>query len=307
VKFATIESGNGSTAIAVISEDDVWNLGPLLHELRLPWRDLGDVLTEGPAALRKLAEIAESAQRSTSPTNASAVTFLSPVPRPAHVIAVAANYADHVKESDVVEFASPDETSPWLFNKPQSSINPHRSPIILPATIGEDIDWEAELGVVMGARAQAVSRENALDYVAGYTIVNDLSARRMTLPERTRLRDRDRFYDWLHGKWFDTFCCVGPWMTTADEIPDPGALDIALSVNSTVYQKASTGQMVFDVPRLISFISNIVTLEPGDIIATGTPSGTGKSHGRYLRDGDQVRVEISQIGVLENPVRSHER
>jgi 2-keto-4-pentenoate hydratase/2-oxohepta-3-ene-1,7-dioic acid hydratase in catechol pathway len=143
--------------------------------------------------------------------------------------------------------------------------------------------------------------------VAGYTIVNDISDRKFRPnPDRTH-RERDKFFDWLHGKWHDTFCPVGPCVLAADTVPDPQDLTLRLTVNGEVKQEGTTAQMVFPVAAVVAFLSRFVTLEPGDIISTGTPSGVGNATGTYLRPGDVVTAEIEGIGRLENPVVAQER
>jgi 2-keto-4-pentenoate hydratase/2-oxohepta-3-ene-1,7-dioic acid hydratase in catechol pathway len=221
---------------------------------------------------------------------------------PPRILAVAANYRAHVLETKVIEDAAREETAPWFFDKPLKALCGNNEPIRLPPSLARKVDWEAELAVVIGKTTSKVSVERALDHVLGYTIVNDVSAREMDVPGRTKIRDRDKFHDWLHGKWFDTFLPIGPWIVTADEIPDPSKLEISLSVNEQRYQNAPTSDMLFTTAELISFASHITTLEPGSIIATGTPSGVGKASGRFLTGGDTVSITISKIGTLVNPV-----
>lgn len=162
--------------------------------------------------------------------------------------------------------------------------------------------WACELGVVIGAVAKDVPAAAALEYVAGYTVFNDISGRRIMHGPAHQPRARDPFHDWLHGKWFDSFGPMGPCLVTSDEIPDPQALQLELRLNGEVRQHASTGDMIFSVAELIEFISGFLTLEPGDLISTGTPSGVGKATGRLLRTGDVLEAEIERIGVLRSPV-----
>lgn len=217
-----------------------------------------------------------------------AVRLLSPVPPGAKIICVGRNYADHAEEDG----ASVPER-PLIFAKLPNSLAASGDPIVIPP-ISDQIDFEAELGVVIGTRARRIPVTAARDHVLGYTCVNDVSARDLQLGDQ----------QWTRGKSLDTFCPAGPWIVTPDEIPDPQALSIRCLVNGDVMQHASTAQMVFDVDALISFISQGITLEPGDLIATGTPAGVGflRHPPRYLIPGDVVRVEIDRIGYLENPV-----
>jgi len=188
--------------------------------------------------------------------------------------------------------------------KPSSTtVIGHGEPIVIPRN-GNRIDWEAELGVVIGRRGKFISAEEAYDYVFGYTIVNDVSERRLKVPKEREPREGDRWFDWLNGKWFDTFAPMGPWIVTKDEIPDPHSLRISLTVNGEVMQDSNTNHMIFTVPELIQFISTLLTLEPGDVISTGTPEGTGAARGIFLKKGDLIRIKIERIGELVNPVES---
>jgi 2-keto-4-pentenoate hydratase/2-oxohepta-3-ene-1,7-dioic acid hydratase in catechol pathway len=156
------------------------------------------------------------------------------------------------------------------------------------------IDYEAELAVIIGAEAKSVSADRALDYVAGYTIMNDVTARDLQRSER----------QWTRAKGLDTFAPCGPWLVTTDEIPDPHILDIELKLNGEIRQSSNTSDLIFGVPQLIEFISQDLTLRPGDIITTGTPSGVGvyRQPPTFLKDGDQVMIRIDRIGTLSNPV-----
>ena len=206
MRYATIATAGGS-AIAAVEGDDVHDLTPTLFEAGHRWVDLSRAFAAegGFDAVKAAAKTATG-----DPLAIDAARFLPPLPSPDHVLAVAANYKAHIEETGTITYAAKAETSPWFFTKPQSSINGHQSPIRLPAKYGDQVDWEAELGVVIGTGGGNIAPEDAWDHIAGYTVVNDISARRMQVQERTKLRERDSFHDWLHGKWFDTFCCVGP-------------------------------------------------------------------------------------------------
>ncbi|GIX05625.1 MAG: 2-hydroxyhepta-2,4-diene-1,7-dioate isomerase [Candidatus Poribacteria bacterium] len=227
------------------------------------------------------------------------------VPRPPKLFCLAGNYAEHIQEGggEVLQKA---ETTPRVFMKPPSTtVIGHGDPIVIPRH-GRWIDWEAELAVVIGRRGKHISAQEALDYVAGYTILNDVSERQLAVPETRRPREGDRWFDWLNGKWCDTFAPMGPCLVTRDEIPDPQSLRITLRVNGEVKQDASTAQMIFTCAELIEWISRWITLEPGDVIATGTPAGVGRARGEKLRPGDVVEVQIERIGTLSNPVIAEE-
>ena len=212
-----------------------------------------------------------------------------PIAVPSKIVCVGLNYRDHAAESGM---ALPER--PLLFSKwPNTLIGPGDA-IVLPA-ISNEVDYEAELGVVIGRRASRVAAEDALSYVRGYVCANDVSARDV------------QFLDgqWARGKSLDTFCPVGP-LVPASEVPDPQALRIKAILNGRTVQDSSTEQMVFTVAEIVAFISQAITLEPGDLILTGTPPGVGfaRKPPIYLRPGDEITVEIDGIGTLTNPVRS---
>ena len=230
------------------------------------------------------------------------VELLVPIPRPNKLFLLAGNYAKHIEEGG--ETASERaETFPYVFMKPPTTtLTDPSKPVRIPGVSPDHIDWELELAVIIGREAKGVSEADALNYVAGYTVINDISNRKFKPnPERTE-RPKDAFFDWLHGKWHDSFCPCGPCVVTPDEIPDPQTLDMKLSVNGTVHQDASTAQQIFPVAAVIEFISSFVTLEPGDIISTGTAAGVGNTSKTYLKPGDQIEATISGIGTLKSPV-----
>jgi 2-keto-4-pentenoate hydratase/2-oxohepta-3-ene-1,7-dioic acid hydratase in catechol pathway len=211
-----------------------------------------------------------------------------PLERPGKIICVGLNYRDHAAESN-----QPLPTRPLLFAKwPTALIGPGEA-IVLP-TISDQVDYEAELGVVIGKRARNVTVDDALDLVEGYICVNDVSARDIQMGDG----------QWTRGKSFDTFCPVGPRVVPAAEVADPQALRIRCLVNGEALQDSSTAEMVFPVAQIIAFVSEAITLEPGDLIATGTPAGVGmaRTPPRFLRPGDEVTVEIEGLGALTNPV-----
>jgi 2,4-didehydro-3-deoxy-L-rhamnonate hydrolase len=224
-----------------------------------------------------------------TPVPLEGLLLRAPISRPGKIVCVGLNYRDHAEESGQ---SIPEE--PVLFAKYANSVVGPDAPIEIPPTV-EQPDFEAELGVVIGRRTQRVDEADALDHVAGYTCVNDVSARDLQF----------RSSQWLLGKAIDTFLPLGPWVVTADEVGDPQTLGIRCLVDGEVMQDSSTKQMVFGVADLVAFISRTITLEPGDLIATGTPPGVGmaKTPPRWLRDGDTVTVEIERVGALTNTVR----
>jgi 2,4-didehydro-3-deoxy-L-rhamnonate hydrolase len=210
------------------------------------------------------------------------------VDRPGKIVCVGLNYRDHAEEQDV---ELPER--PLLFAKWANALVGHGEPIRLPA-ISRRVDYEAELGVVIGAHVRGISVEQALDAVAGYVCVNDVSARDLQFSDR----------QWVRGKSLDTFCPVGPRLVPAEEVGDPQSLRIRALLNGEVMQDSSTANMVFGVAELVSFVSEAITLEPGDLIATGTPAGVGvwRKPPVFLQPGDEISVEIDGIGTLTNPV-----
>ena len=218
------------------------------------------------------------------------VRLLAPVPDPQKIICVGLNYADHAAETGA---KVGDE--PVIFNKFPTALAAHGDTIQLPK-VGADVDFEAELVAVIGVGGKNISREAALDHVAGYACGHDVSARDWQ-------KDKPGG-QWLLGKSFDGFAPLGPELVTADEVGDPHTLDIQLRVNGQVMQESNTEQLIFSVDVLVSYISQVCTLLPGDLIYTGTPSGVGMGRKPpvYLKAGDVVEVEIEKLGVLRNPV-----
>jgi 2-keto-4-pentenoate hydratase/2-oxohepta-3-ene-1,7-dioic acid hydratase in catechol pathway len=218
----------------------------------------------------------------------STVRLLAPIPRPPKLICVGLNYRDHAREAGL-EIPS----VPTIFSKFSNVVIGPGATIVLPK-ISKRPDYEAEFAFVIGSGGRHIPAASALDHVFGYTIVNDVSARDYQMATS----------QWLMGKTFDTFAPMGPWIVTRDEIADPHALDLTLEIGGEILQHSNTRELVFGVPALIEFISSVVTLEPGDVVATGTPAGVGfaRKPPRYLRDGDEVVIRIPGIGELRNPV-----
>ena len=235
---------------------------------------------------------------------AEAVQLLVPLPRPNKLFLLAGNYAKHIEEGGEIA-AERAETFPYVFMKPPTTTltNPGE-PIKIPTVNPHSTDYELELAIVIGRGGKGISEADALDHVAGFTIINDISDRKFRPNPDRQPRDKDGFFDWLHGKWHDSFCPCGPCITSRDAIADPQQLKLTLSVNGAVRQDSSTAHQIFPVAAVIEFISSFVTLEPGDIISTGTPDGVGNTTGTYLQPGDQIEAAISEIGSLRSPVEA---
>lgn len=226
----------------------------------------------------------------------------APIREVPKLLALAGNYRKHIEESGLARDAAGPIMTPQVFWKPSTAINAPDGAIPLrPHNVF--LDWEAELAVIIGRRAKDLSESDAMACVFGYTVINDISERRFNSRiEHRRLRESDRFFDWLMGKWFDGSAPLGPEIVTADEIPDPHNLDIRLWLNGELMQNSNTRHMIFNIPKTIAAITAVLTLEPGDIIAMGTPEGVGHARGVSLQPGDRIRTEIEGIGALENVV-----
>ena len=264
-----------------------------------PPRSIIEILQRGQSCIAKLAELADSADIFTP---LDSVKLLAPIPRPGKVIALAGNYSEHIKEAglELGLSDSPRQTTvPRPFLMPPTVVIGPDEEIPWPA-YSEQIDYEIELAVVIGKKAKGVSPDNALDCVAGYTICNDVSARSVTFAKGRAERSWDEFYDWLNGKWADGFLPMGPYLLTADEIDDVQNLQMQLTVNGRGRQNANTLQMIYQVADVVSFLSHIMTLEPGDVIATGTPAGVAMATGKFLQPGDTIECTIEKLGTLTN-------
>ncbi len=220
------------------------------------------------------------------------VSLLPPVLHPSKVICLGLNYRDHAAEAGM---AVPEY--PVLFHKVAGSLIGHNQPIVVPR-ISSKIDYEGELAIIIGRRGKYIAEDEALSYVAGYTVANDVSARDLQF----------RTSQWTTGKMLDTFGPLGPALVTRDEVADPNALSIKTTLNGQVMQDGNTADMIFRVPFIVSYISEIVTLEPGDVILTGTPPGIGNTRTPqvFMKPGDTITVEIEGLGKLTNPLVGEE-
>lgn len=237
-------------------------------------------------------------------TDLQAVTLCAPVEQPGKIVCLAGNYRAHIAESGYVEPAQQAHFTQQLFLKPSTSLIGDGDVITLGGQ-NVKVGWENELAVVIGRRGKNIGEREAYDYVFGYTILNDISERGLNSRiENRHLREMDNFCDWLAGKWFDGFAPCGPWIVTKDEINDPHNLKIRFYLNGELRQFGTTREMIFSIPEQIAYISSIMTLEPGDIISTGTPAGAGLGDkATSLADGDELVSEIEGIGTLMNKVR----
>jgi acylpyruvate hydrolase len=251
-----------------------------------------DVIQRGASALEEIRALIDTSQpmsgRAAIVAHAlDSIEFL-PAVYPSKILAIGRNYADHAAEGGA-ELPK----APLLFNKLPNALSAHNAPILLPA-ISEKVDYEAELAVVIGKRAKVVSEQDALDYVFGYSLINDVSARDLQFGDQ----------QWTRGKSLDTFAPLGPFITTRDEIEDVQALKIEGVLNGQIVQSSNTAKMIFQVAYLVSYLSQGITLEPGDVIASGTPDGVGifRKPPVLLKPGDVFEVRIEKLGTLRNPV-----
>jgi 2-keto-4-pentenoate hydratase/2-oxohepta-3-ene-1,7-dioic acid hydratase in catechol pathway len=291
-------SRNDWISVGLLTGDELIDI-PSIWPGPNPPRTIKEILTRGPACLARLAELADSADIFT-PLNS--VKLLAPVPRPNKVIALAGNYSEHIKEAGLSLglSASPRRTTvPRPFLMPPTVVIGPDEEIPWPA-YSEQVDYEIELAVVIGSKAKHIKPEEALDAVAGYTIANDVSARSVTFAEARAKRAWDEFYDWLNGKWSDGFLPMGPYLLTKEGVDDVQNLDMQLTVNGRVRQQANSSEMIYSVADIVSFLSHIMTLEPGDVIATGTPAGVAMATGEFLRPGDVIECTIEKLGILKN-------
>ncbi|MBT4864822.1 MAG: fumarylacetoacetate hydrolase family protein [Planctomycetaceae bacterium] len=275
------------------------------HGVELPESDCLLGLLPGGAsrdAVTKLQGELTDDEKSSLSIPLADVKLLVPVPSPSKLLLLAGNYSKHIEEGGG-KASEREQTFPYVFMKPpQTTLTHPGDPVRIPEVSPDHIDWELELAVIIGRECKGVSEADALNYVAGYTVINDISDRKFKPNPGREERDKDGFFDWLHGKWHDTFCPMGPCVLPADEQADPQTLDVKLCVNGEVEQDGSTAEMIFPVAAVVEFISSFITLMPGDVISTGTTAGVGAAKNKYLKAGDLLEAQIENIGVLRNPV-----
>ncbi|MCB0212508.1 MAG: fumarylacetoacetate hydrolase family protein [Anaerolineae bacterium] len=278
MKFVTFINGDNKHQLAYIDNNSVFPLDFDGDMLELIQSDAQTVQAQVEQAKQQVALSLEQIQ------------LLAPILAPSKIVAIGKNYAEHAKET---KSEIPEE--PIVFAKFSTTIIGPYAEIQWNENLTNKVDFEAELAVIMGRKTRQVSEEDALNYVFGYTCANDVSARDLQY----------RGKQWIRGKSLDTFCPLGPWIVTADEVPDPQNLGIRCQVNDKMMQESNTGNMIFSVAYLISFLSAHFTLLPGDIILTGTPEGVGNARvpPELLGDGDVVTVEIDTVGKLVNRCR----
>ncbi len=283
MRWVTVATEQGPRACGVVHERYV---------------DLNGADPQMPSSMRELLGLAPDQQRKawslldrgTLSYEPAKTRLLAPVPDPRKIICIGLNYRDHAAESGV-----PVPPEPVLFSKYPTTLIGHLDRIVLPR-VSQQVDYEAELVIVIGRGGKHISSQNARDHVGGYTVGHDVSARDWQLKKPAK--------QWMAGKTFDTFAPTGPELVTPDEVPDPHNLGIRLRLNGQTMQDSCTSQLIFGVDELIAYLSRIVTLEPGDLIFTGTPPGVGMARKPpvWLQPGDVVEVEMDRLGILRNSV-----
>jgi 2-keto-4-pentenoate hydratase/2-oxohepta-3-ene-1,7-dioic acid hydratase in catechol pathway len=300
MRLVSYVSEDGSLRAGVVRQgrhgEEILDIGKI--DPSLP-ADITELLKHGITGSPAMRNVLDS----TEPGIPLADATLGPaVPKPGKILLLAGNYQSHIAEA-VGKGVNKAEITPRFFIKPNTSIIGPTDQIRIPV-VSDTVDYEIEIAAVIGKRGREITADDALDYVAGYLVFNDISARHLKYVDHRTPRPMDDFFDWLVGKWCDSFSVIGPYMVTADEIGDPTSLEMALSVNGELRQHSSAGEMIFSVAESIEWISRFVTLEPGDLICMGTPGGVGETTATYLQPGDHVHATISHLGDLNNPVVS---
>lgn len=306
--LATIAANGSSTAVARLNDGSLLDLAKAAASLdddsgaSLRDGSLQSIVEGGPAmldAIHQLISEADAGKHADARHDAASASFLAPIPQPRkNVFCVGRNYAEHIAEGDRAQNQKVGVTEyPVFFTKPPTAVIGSGAQIPIFPELSECIDYEVELTLVIGQAGRNISRENAYQHIFGYTIVNDITARDI---------QRRHGGQYFKGKGLDGSCPTGPWIVTADAIGNPHDLAISSVVNGETRQSGNTSDMIFDIPTLIESLSQGMTLEPGDMLATGTPSGVGYAMDppKYLKDGDSVVCEIEGIGRLENTMRT---
>jgi 2-keto-4-pentenoate hydratase/2-oxohepta-3-ene-1,7-dioic acid hydratase in catechol pathway len=302
VRLATFEI-NSVSRIGIVPDDDPSLLIDVSSADGIP-SDLLAAVAGGESSRRALARFNLRARDAVDRmVRLDGVRLRPPLSQPGKLLCLAGNYRKHIGESGYEVPVEADVITPQFFLKPSTTLTgPHDDVPMTRENVS--VGWEVELAVVIGRRGRRIPASTAMDHVFGYTVINDISERGLhSQLSGRRVRENDRFFDWLAGKWFDGFAPCGPWIVTADDVADPHELGIRLWVNGELRQEGSTGEMIFRIPEIVEWASSIMTLEPGDIIATGTPVGAGIGGTAVLADGDEVVCEIDRVGRLVNRVR----
>ena len=296
MKLATFKAADGAPRTGLVrSDSEVVDLAALGGTPPFDPTDMVSLVAAGDRALKWIRDNAANAR---SALKLSEVTLLAPIPRPRkNVFCVGWNYLEHFREGEKIRpHVAEMPTHPTFFSKtPTTVIGPY-DPIPYDPRITDKLDWEAELGVIIGPGGVNLSEADAMKHVFGYTVINDVSGRDI---------QRQHGQQWFKGKSLDGTCPMGPWIVTADEVPNPDSLAIGCKLNGAAKQDSNTSYMYFKIPRIIAELSHGMTLEAGDVISSGTPAGVGhaRTPPEFMKDGDVLETEVAGVGVLKNSVK----
>jgi len=302
MKLCTYVRNNGSARAGIAVNGGIVDVqaGAAVIGLDVPETVLG-IFQAGPGALSIARDVANAANDGTAPVMPDEEVVLLPaIPEPPTLYLLAANYQSHITESGAPPVDKA-KITPRPFIKPGTAVIGSGDPILIPPD-SDTLDYEIEIAAVIGTTGRTIALDDASSHIAGYVVFNDVSARSLKIAEGRAERNGDWFFDWLLGKWCDSFAVVGPYLVTSDEIGDPRDLEMSLWVNGELRQHSAAGEMIFTVPEAIAFLSRFVTLRPGDLICMGTPGGVGATTATYLKAGDVVKGSIERLGTIENTV-----
>jgi 2-keto-4-pentenoate hydratase/2-oxohepta-3-ene-1,7-dioic acid hydratase in catechol pathway len=294
---------NGATGVVIVHNGLVFDIAEAVKELGIA--DLRDVVSIDQILTAGLLDALHDARSSITSRFGGlpieSVKLRSPILAPEKILLVARNYLSH----NIEQNAKP-PSEPYFFTKFRNALIGPNDPVLVPR-ISKKVDWEAELAVIVGKAGKNIARKNAMEYVAGYAVANDISFRDLQFSTRSDNAAATLGANWVKGKNLDSSFPLGPWLVTKDEVPDPNNLEISLTVNGKTRQHANTSDMIFKVDTLIEYVSAGMTLKPGDVISTGTPEGVAAFTGApFLKEGDILEATIAGIGTLRNPVRSEQ-
>jgi 2-keto-4-pentenoate hydratase/2-oxohepta-3-ene-1,7-dioic acid hydratase in catechol pathway len=302
MRFVTYVIGSGEPRAGLAIDGEIADLeagaaaiGKDLPSTILEFLRLGDA---GMAIARDVEATAKSAPLDLIPE--ADVTLTAAIPNPPTIFLLAGNYQAHIMESGAAAVDKA-KITPRPFIKPGTAVIGTGDPIRIPED-SDTLDYEIEIAAVIGKPGRHIPEATTDDHVTGYTVFNDVSARSLKIAENRKEREGDSLFDWLLGKWCDSFAAVGPYLVTRDEAGDPGMLEMALKVNGELRQHSSAGEMIFSISETIAFLSRFVTLRAGDLLCMGTPGGVGAASATYLKAGDLVEAEIEKLGALVNRV-----
>ncbi|CAN5777775.1 fumarylacetoacetate hydrolase family protein [soil metagenome] len=302
MRFVTFTAGSAGPRAGLVVDGRVVDLADGAAEIgqKLP-ASMAETLSmgdEGMAVAGEVQAAAKAGRFDLMPE--SEVTVTAAIPAPPTIFLLAGNYQAHIMESGAAA-VDKEKINPRPFIKPGTAIIGTGDPIRIPAD-SDTLDYEIEIAAVIGKPGRHIPVAEANEHVAGYTVFNDVSARSLKIADHRKEREGDNYFDWLIGKWCDSFAAVGPYLVTKDEAGDPNMLEMSLKVNGELRQHSSAGDMIFTIPESIAFLSRFVTLRAGDLLCMGTPGGVGAATATYLKSGDLVESEIEKLGKLVNRV-----